>query len=73
MKKYNNIIYNTLFYFYSILCAVIICITSIRDYEGMVDGEEIKNLCEISIGDADGFFEFIIIPLSIPFFFVKKA
>ncbi|MEQ9893040.1 hypothetical protein [Pectobacterium aroidearum] len=24
-------------------------------------------------GDSDGFFAFIIIPLSIPFFFVKKA
>ncbi|MEI7366574.1 DUF2645 family protein [Pectobacterium sp. 1950-15] len=65
--------YNILFYFYSILCALIILITSIRDYEGMVDGVEIRNLCEIPEGDSDGFFSFIIIPLSIPFFIVKKS
>ncbi|ACT11493.1 conserved hypothetical protein [Pectobacterium carotovorum subsp. carotovorum PC1] len=39
----------------------------------MVDGVEIRNRCEIPEGDSDGFFAFIIIPLSIPFFFVKKS
>ncbi|MBB1527015.1 DUF2645 family protein [Pectobacterium carotovorum] len=73
MPNYSNMTYNILFYFYSILCALIILITSIRDYEGMVDGVEIRNLCEIPEGDSDGFFAFIIIPLSIPFFFVKKS
>ncbi|WP_323664643.1 DUF2645 family protein [Pectobacterium carotovorum] len=64
--------YSILFYFYSILCTMIILITSIRDYEGMVDGIEIRNLCEIPEGDSDGVFAFIIIPLSIPFLLVKK-
>lgn len=73
MPNYSNMTYNILFYFYSILCALIILITSIRDYEGMVDGVEIRNLCEIPEADSDGFFAFIIIPLSIPFFFVKKS
>ncbi|GKW03230.1 hypothetical protein BV921_05495 [Pectobacterium odoriferum] len=73
MPNYSNMTYNILFYFYSILCALIILITSIRDYEGMVDGVEIRNLCEIPEADSDGFFAFIIIPLSIPFFIVKKS
>ncbi|WP_345739856.1 DUF2645 family protein [Pectobacterium versatile] len=72
ISSYSNMTYSILFYFYSILCTMIILITSIRDYEGMVDGIEIRNLCEIPEGDSDGFFAFIIIPLSIPFFLVKK-
>ncbi|MEQ9903699.1 DUF2645 family protein [Pectobacterium aroidearum] len=73
MRNVNTLLFSLFFYIYSILCALIILITSIRDYEGMVDGVEIRNLCEIPEGDSDGFFAFIIIPLSIPFFFVKKA
>ncbi|PWD59032.1 DUF2645 family protein [Pectobacterium parmentieri] len=73
MQSYSKITYNITFYLYSFLCAMIILITSIRDYEGMVDGVEIKNLCEIPEGDSDGFFSFIIIPLSIPFFLVKRS
>nr|WP_250127251.1 DUF2645 family protein [Pectobacterium quasiaquaticum] len=52
---------------------MIILVTSIRDYEGMIDGIEIRDLCEIPESDSDGSFAFIIIPLSIPFFFVKKS
>ncbi|MEQ9942514.1 DUF2645 family protein [Pectobacterium aroidearum] len=73
MRNVNKLPFNFFFYIYSILCALIILVTSIRDYEGMVDGVEIRNLCEIPEGDSDGFFAFIIIPLSIPFFFVKKS
>ncbi|MBN3082131.1 YjeO family protein [Pectobacterium polaris] len=73
MPNPSNTTYNILFYLYSILCVLIILVTSIRDYEGMVDGVEIRNLCEIPEGDSDGFFLFIIIPLSIPFFIVKKT
>ncbi|MEQ9887799.1 DUF2645 family protein [Pectobacterium zantedeschiae] len=73
MRNVNTLLFSLCFYIYSILCALIILITSIRDYEGMVDGVEIRNLCEIPEGDSDGFFAFIIIPLSIPFFFVKKS
>ncbi|MEI7311083.1 DUF2645 family protein [Pectobacterium carotovorum] len=72
ISSYSNMTYSILFYFYSILCTMIILITSIRDYEGMVDGIEIRNLCEIPEGDSDGVFAFIIIPLSIPFLLVKK-
>lgn len=39
----------------------------------MVDGVKIRNLCEIPESDSDGSFAFIIIPLSIPFFFIKKS
>ncbi|WP_224653157.1 DUF2645 family protein [Pectobacterium versatile] len=73
MNNVNTLPFNLCFYLYSILCAMIILITSIRDYEGMVDGVEIRNLCEIPEGDSDGFFAFIIIPLSIPFLLVKKS
>ncbi|MEL7630842.1 DUF2645 family protein [Pectobacterium aroidearum] len=73
MRNVNKLPFTFFFYIYSILCALIILITSIRDYEGMVDGVEIRNLCEIPEGDSDGFFAFIIIPLSIPFFFCKKS
>ncbi|MBA5236034.1 YjeO family protein [Pectobacterium aroidearum] len=73
MRNVNTLLFSLCFYIYSILCTLIILITSIRDYEGMVDGVEIRNLCEIPEGDSDGFFAFIIIPLSIPFFFVKKS
>ncbi|WP_406628068.1 DUF2645 family protein [Pectobacterium carotovorum] len=73
MKNINTLLFAFCFYLYSLLCALIILITSIRDYERMVDGVEIRNLCEIPEGDSDGFFAFIIIPLSIPFFFVKKS
>ncbi|MDE8742958.1 DUF2645 family protein [Pectobacterium polaris] len=73
MPSSSNTTYNILFYLYSILCVLIILVTSIRDYEGMVDEIEIRNLCEIPEGDSDGFFAFIIIPLSIPFFIVKKS
>ncbi|MBA0182583.1 YjeO family protein [Pectobacterium versatile] len=73
MKNINTLLFAFCFYLYSLLCALIILITSIRDYEGMVDGIEIRNLCEIPEGDSDGFFAFIIIPLSIPFFIVKKS
>ncbi|WP_350315709.1 YjeO family protein [Pectobacterium aroidearum] len=73
MRNVNKLPFTFFFYIYSILCTLIILITSIRDYEGMVDGVEIRNLCEIPEGDSDGFFAFIIIPLSIPFFFVKKS
>ncbi|EJS94624.1 DUF2645 family protein [Pectobacterium wasabiae] len=73
MPSYSKTTYNITFYLYSFLCAMIILITSIRDYEGMVDGVEIRNLCEIPEGDSDGFFAFIIIPLSIPFFFLKRS
>nr|WP_234830650.1 DUF2645 family protein [Pectobacterium carotovorum] len=68
MRNVNSLLFSLCFYIYSILCALIILITSIRDYEEMVDGVEIRNLCEIPEGDSDGFFAFIIIPLSIPFF-----
>ncbi|MCG5048623.1 YjeO family protein [Pectobacterium brasiliense] len=73
MKNINILLFALCFYLYSLLCALIILITSIRDYEGMVDGVEIRNLCEIPESDSDGSFAFIIIPLSIPFFFVKKS
>ncbi|POD94097.1 DUF2645 family protein [Pectobacterium odoriferum] len=72
MKNINTLLFAFCFYLYSLLCALIILITSIRDYEGMVDGIEIRNLCEIPESDSDGFFAFIIIPLSIPFLLVKK-
>ncbi|MBA0195889.1 YjeO family protein [Pectobacterium brasiliense] len=73
MKNINTLLFTLCFYLYSILCALIILVTSIRDYEGMVDGVEIRDLCEIPESDSDGSFAFIIIPLSIPFFFVKKS
>ncbi|MBN3254920.1 DUF2645 family protein [Pectobacterium brasiliense] len=73
MKNINILLFALCFYLYSILCAMIILVTSIRDYEGMVDGIEIRDLCEIPESDSDGSFAFIIIPLSIPFFFVKKS
>ncbi|MBN3066589.1 YjeO family protein [Pectobacterium brasiliense] len=73
MKNINTLLFALCFYLYSILCAMIILVTSIRDYEGMVDGVEIRDLCEIPESDSDGSFAFIIIPLSIPFFFVKKS
>ncbi|WP_072034325.1 DUF2645 family protein [Pectobacterium fontis] len=73
MKNVNTFPFNLCFYIYSILCAMIILVTSIRDYEGTVDGVEIRNLCEIPEGDSDGFFAFIIIPLSIPFLFIKRS
>ncbi|MEI7267268.1 DUF2645 family protein [Pectobacterium versatile] len=73
MKNINTLLFAFCFYLYSLLCALIILITSIRDYEGMVDGVEIRNLCEIPEAESDGFFAFIIIPLSIPFLLVKKS
>ncbi|WP_338117884.1 DUF2645 family protein [Pectobacterium actinidiae] len=73
MKNINTLLFAFCFYLYSLLCVLIILITSIRDYEGMVDGVEIRNLCEIPEGDSDGFFAFIIIPLSIPFLFIKRS
>ncbi|WP_072035861.1 DUF2645 family protein [Pectobacterium brasiliense] len=73
MKNINTLLFALCFYLYSILCAMIILVTSIRDYEGMVDGIEIRDLCEIPESDSDGSFAFIIIPPSIPFFFVKKS
>ncbi|RYC47014.1 DUF2645 family protein [Pectobacterium zantedeschiae] len=73
MRNVNTLLFSLCFYIYSILFALLIPITSIRDYKGMVDGVEIRNFCEIPEGDSDGFFAFIIIPLSIPFFFVKKS
>ncbi|MFJ5391267.1 DUF2645 family protein [Pectobacterium sp. CHL-2024] len=73
MENINTLLFALCFYLYSILCAMIILVTSIRDYEGMVDGIEIRDLCEIPESDSDGSFAFIIIPLSIPFFFVKKS
>ncbi|MEQ9876788.1 DUF2645 family protein [Pectobacterium aroidearum] len=73
MKNINTLLFALCFYLYSLLCTLIILITSIRDYEGMVDGVEIRNLCEIPESDSDGSFAFIIIPLSIPFFFIKKS
>lgn len=61
-----------LFYGYSIFCVFLIYFLSTIEYEWMIDDVEIKSLCEVPEGDGDGFFFFIIFPLFIPFFFIKK-
>lgn len=72
MLKTKKFLPSFLFYGYSIICVFLIYAFSTIEYEWMIDDMEIKSLCEVPKGDGDGFFFFIIFPLFIPFFFVKK-
>ncbi|AOR63709.1 DUF2645 family protein [Pectobacterium wasabiae] len=73
MLRKNSFIYNIYFYTYASLCIFLINAFSTIEYEWMIDGDSIEDLCEVPKADADGFFSIIIVPLSIPFLLVKRT
>ncbi|MBA0175370.1 DUF2645 family protein [Pectobacterium carotovorum] len=73
MLRKISYIYNIYFYAYAALCLFLINAFSTIEYEWMIDGDSVADFCEVPEADADGFFSFIIVPLSIPFFIFKRS
>ncbi|WP_258029946.1 YjeO family protein [Pectobacterium odoriferum] len=64
-------IYNIYFYAYSVLCLFLIHAFSSVEYEWLFGDSSLKNFCENPRSYADSFSNFIIIPLSILFFWLN--
>ncbi|KGA31631.1 membrane protein [Pectobacterium odoriferum] len=73
MSRKKEFFYHLSFYAYSALCLFLINAFSTTEYEWMIDGDSVEDFCEVPEADADGFFSFIIVPLSIPFFIFKRS